>query len=65
MGTIVVVKHHKTNQFFWLEKSWNFAYIQLQKAWEQKSVGLIVRTVEGSLVWMEIKSKGTLVLLNK
>ena len=27
------------------------------QAWEQKSVGAIVRTVEGSLVWMEIKSR--------
>ena len=25
------------------------------QAWEQKSVGPIVRTVEGSLVWMEIE----------
>ena len=27
------------------------------QAWEQKSVGPIVWTVEGSLVWMEIKSR--------
>ena len=57
METIVVVKHHETKLFLLAGKIVEFCIYPAAKtqAWEQKSVGPIVRIVEGSLVWLEIK----------
>ena len=52
------MKHHKITSLL-AGKIVKFCIYPAAKtqAWEQKSVGPIVWTVEGSLVWMEIKSR--------